>query len=133
MMKKNCEKGMEVFKKKTLIPSEVASGDLLIFFDEMHPKLKQIIESDLMENRAIKWYVICRVNFIRTNVDGEEETTTGHFRNLCERELGNYEDVIESHISQAFRKVRSSFDEFIERGSGWRMNFVESMDKFTVL
>lgn len=100
--------------------SKETSGDFIIFFNEVRPEVQYKLITELEEKRGIKWYLNLKASLIRIGNEGDIEVVTPHFRSITTIEL--IEDTIEKHLEEGFQKIINSFEEFIQRGSGWSLD-----------
>ncbi|CAL1268473.1 unnamed protein product [Larinioides sclopetarius] len=117
---------LDVFSSDFLTPSPAAKWDFLIFLQEIRLKMHDLLVEELQQKRAIKWYCVSKIRFSRETPDGDIEYCTPYFCRKVVIELDT--SMIDEHIEQAFEKIKSSFDEFLENGSGWVFDSVIHME-----
>ncbi|CAL1272260.1 unnamed protein product [Larinioides sclopetarius] len=106
---------LDVFSSDFLTPSPAAKWDFLIFLQEIRQNMHDLLVEELQQRRAIKWYCVSKIRFSRETPDGDIEYCTPYFCSKVVIELDT--SMIDDHIEQAFEKIKSSFDEFLENGS----------------
>ncbi|CAL1293464.1 unnamed protein product [Larinioides sclopetarius] len=117
---------LDVFSSDFLTPSPAAKWDFLIFLQEIRQNMHDLLVEELQQKRAIKWYCVSKIRFSRETPDGDIEYCTPYFCSKVVIELDT--SMIDDHIEQAFEKIKSSFDEFLENGSGWVFDSVIHME-----
>lgn len=59
---------------------------------------------------------------VRQRDGGEEESTIPHFRSTTFQVLDS--DDVDHFLNQAFQQMQNAMEEFVHRGSNWRMESV---------
>lgn len=100
--------------------------DLLRFYSALKSKVIAI----LMENKNrfgnIKFYLNTLVRMVRQRDGGEEESTVHHFRSTTFEVLDS--ENLDHFLYQAFQQMQNAMEEFIHRGSNWRMESVLGLE-----
>ncbi|KFM72581.1 hypothetical protein X975_03589, partial [Stegodyphus mimosarum] len=127
-LKKNfpdCEEALNSFKQYIILPEDGSDEDLTVFLSSVQESVRERLREYLTHNRGIKWYYVVSAKFIRFVTEEEIETTTAHFRSTC---MLNLDENFDDNLSAAVRKIMSSYDEFLERGSGWILDKVKRLE-----
>lgn len=99
--------------------NDTENVDLLRFYTALKSKVIAI----LMENRNrfgnIKFYLNTRVRMVRRRDGGERESTVPHFRSITFEVLDS--EDLDNFLYQAFQQMQNAMEEFIHRGTNWRM------------
>nr|DAC81386.1 TPA_asm: PolB [Parasteatoda house spider adintovirus] len=111
------------FRSRTLYSSK--KNDLLLFLNDLKDNLSHILQADI-DASGTKWYICVKALFSRTAQDGEREIATSFFRS-CNAISLNFNNL-EEQINCAFGKIILSFDEFVNRGSGWTLDEVNYLE-----
>lgn len=77
--------------------------------------------------RDIKWYVNTQVEITKVLDDSSKETISPYFRSKTYTSLLN-DKSDEHNANEAFQKMNQGMEEFVHRGSNWRMNKVNKME-----
>nr|XP_015922599.2 uncharacterized protein LOC107451117 [Parasteatoda tepidariorum] len=99
--------------------------DLLLFLHDVELKLEETLTLDILSS-PIKWYLCLKALFSRRGHNEEREIATSFFRSCNVVSLNC--DSLREQINCAFAKIISSFDEFIDRGSGWVLEEVNYLE-----
>ncbi|XP_042913258.1 uncharacterized protein, partial [Parasteatoda tepidariorum] len=111
------------FRSHTLFTSK--NNDLLLFLEDLKCELFSTLRKYIALS-PIKWYLCVKALFSRTGQGGERELATSFFRSCNEISLNS--DTLEEQVNCAYSKIISSFDEFIDRGSGWVLEEVNYLE-----
>ena len=114
------------FSVQNFVPEDQNCKDLVICLNAMKPLLQHGIEQELLEKNSVKWYLTVSLQLSKTLPDGIEDVITADFSSRNSIEFLAYS--IPSHLDEAFDKIKSSFEEFLQKGSGWvlkKINLIE--------
>jgi hypothetical protein len=116
----------DVFSTYTINPSDNTSCDLTLFLEEARPKIFNVLKEKIETGMGVKWYIIVKVCLSREDLCGGEEIITPFFRSCVSIETNSSE--ISSNIDKAFAKLNNTFEEFMELGSQWVLDYVIHLD-----
>lgn len=92
-------------------------GDPKCFLKEMEANTKHILISDLRRWRGVKFSIVLEAEFSRITPGGEEETSNHQFHSKGEIVMNSGE--ITEKINEARKKIMTSYDTLVARGSNW--------------
>ena len=111
-------------------------GDVLVFLNEMTPSTTTLIEKELNQLRGLKFTLVLVAELEKPaanveqvydeNIEPQMIRTTAYFRSEAQPIL-NLGDIAQK-LNVANAKVMKRLDEFINLGSGWRLNRCETLD-----
>ena len=109
-------------KKHTIqtLPSE--RSDLILCFRGMRSIIRVILRDNLVRHRGIKWNLILKVEMVKENADGRLQYNTAFFRSSMSIII--WKGHITYELNQAFQKLYNSFEEYNNKGSGWRIHSI---------
>ena len=81
-------------------------------------KLKKALE----KSRGIKWFLCSKSLMVKSTPEGEDQTSTPHFRSTCITTTDPH--TIQQQYEEAATKIKSSFLEYQREGSGWQLEEV---------
>ena len=102
--------------------------DPLTLMYEYFPALKRHLAA-LLKNTAIKFYIIMDTTMVKEDQDGFKQRTTAYFNGET-RLLLNHHDIQERLVSSAHR-INESFDQFLRKGSGWRLESINHLQVYS--
>lgn len=104
--------------------------DVLRFYSALKSKIKLILAEQKMKFRDIKFFFNTRVRMVRQIAAGGEETIIPHFRSRIFSSLQH--DDEDHDLNAAFQQMQNAMEEFIHRGSDWRLDVVFSLELYKV-
>lgn len=120
----------------TLKAERAEQQDLMYFFSNRRPQLRNNLLRELRRFKQLKWYVVLKLDMVRYNSDGEQvDEGTPVFRSFTRQVMDA--EAIDSQLDEAFFKMLNSVDSFRAEGSGWMIrkviNMKQSITKFSPL
>ena len=106
--------------------NETEKFDLLRFYSALKSKVTAILMGNRNRFGNIKFYLNTRIRMVRQRDGGEEESIVPHFRSTTFQVLGS--DDVDHFLNQAFQQMQNAMEEFIHRGSNWRMETVLGLE-----
>ena len=119
-------RALNVFSSTYFHPEEESSVDISIFQKSITSKLANTLQSEILEQGAIKWYTVLKILFEKKTVNGDIETIDGYFKSNVKTQLSN--QLLEENIEEAFTKMKKSVEEFLQRGSGWTIKEIRHLE-----
>ena len=122
--------------KYTLKAHEAEQSDLTYFFANRRAQLRRNICRELTERKAVKWYVVVKIEMGRFNSEGDlVDVAVPTFRSFTKQAITG--DVADAQIDEAYFKMLNSLDAFRADGSGWHirkvLHMVQTLTKFRPL
>ena len=105
-----------------------AGRDPLSLMHEYFPALKRHLAA-LLKNNPIKFYTVMDITMVKEDQDGIKQRTTGYF-NGATRVLLNQNDIQERLVASA-HTINENFDQFLRKGSGWRLETIDHLQVYS--
>jgi len=116
----------DVFSTHTITPTDITAGDLSLFLEEARPKIFDVLKEKIELYTGVKWYIIVKVCLSREDFVGDSEFIHPFFRSCVATEINSSE--ISHNIDVAFTKVSNTFEEFMELGSNFELEYIEHLE-----
>ena len=102
-----------------------AARDPLTLMNEKTFDIKRHLIHLLTES-PVKFYIVMTITMVKEDrVTGEKQRMTSHFQGGTRTLLRPAK--INENIDASAEKINQSFDEFLRRGSGWRLETIDSL------
>ena len=126
-LSKRSRKGaiLNTFSEYTLIPDEENRCDFILCFKKLNDEIIQIIQAEIAEKRAVKWRIVVKAQLSRTSRDGGIEVIQRYFSSKNRTQL--IADDITENLELIKLNVINSFENFIQNGSNWVLDHIESL------
>ena len=121
---KYCLKGPLSPKQPTNHPTE--QMDLILCFRGIRNIIKTLLQDNLYIHKGIKWNLILKVEMVKKSGDGRLQYNMAFFRSSMSILL--WKGHIAHELNQAFQKLYNSFEEYNNKGSGWRIHRIYQME-----
>lgn len=99
------------------LPQQDEKFDLDIFLERLGKDIREKIAQKLLTHNGMKWKIIAKILFDRKNPENEIQETITYFRSSNYTEL--VQDSFAEHLYEAFRKIKTLAEDFVNMGSGW--------------
>ena len=116
----------DVFSTHTINPSINTTYDLPLFLEETRPQIFDVLKEKIETCKGVKWYIVVKVCLSREDMFGDEEIITPFFRSCVSTETNS--SKISSNIDEAFTKVNTTYEEFLQLGSQWVLDYIIHLD-----
>ncbi|GBM44867.1 hypothetical protein AVEN_157095-1 [Araneus ventricosus] len=108
---------LNTFEVEKIFRTPEVLQDLLLFLNSKEREVTEILEQRAQEKRGIKFYLNCKIRFVREVSETENEYCDAFFRSKNETCLLKESPV--EKVKTEFVKIQTSCEEFQTRGSGW--------------
>ena len=98
--------------------------DILIALQKFKERMRNATWTELKKHKGIQFYITIQTTLFKTNQNGNVEKRQPYFCGKNRRMLGMGE--FDELFDQSKAKIWSSFDKWLQEGSGWR---IQSVDK----
>ncbi|MES9885136.1 MAG: C2H2-type zinc finger protein [Sedimenticola sp.] len=115
-----------------IYPIKEEKYDLLPFFINIKQQVINHLSNQCRKLNSIKWYMTVHTQLLRESEEGIQETVDTFFRSNTKILLLPDDDNADHMLNEAYQKQFKSFDEFLRRGSGWKLKNVTKMEINTV-
>ena len=106
-------------------PNKREKYDLLLTLEGKKKNILKKLKQELLKRRGIKWFLCSKVKMVKSTPEGEDQTSTPHFRSTCNTAVNDGD--LEQSYHEAVEKIKTSFLEYQREGSGWQLDEVSGL------
>lgn len=117
---------LNVFTSVFFRPQEEDVYDVNRFQQAVQSEVHSLILDLIHSQGPHKWYLVLKVQFEKTSVDGEEESIDAYFKSHMYTQLSA--ENLKENYETAFSKILKSIKEYIKKGSGWRLSKIHHLE-----
>ena len=106
------------------------SKDPLSLMNDYKDRLKHYLTSLLIQNPR-KFYIVMEVRMIKKDRKGTHQKITAYFRSQTRTLLRSTQ--INAMLEESSTKINTSFENYLQRGSGWILESIDYLKVFTAI
>ena len=106
------------------------SKDPLSLMNDYKDRLKHYLTSLLIQNPR-KFYIVMEIRMIKKDRKGTHEKITSYFRSETRTLLRSTQ--INSMLEESSTKINTSFENYLQRGSGWILESIDYLKVFSAI
>ena len=112
-----------VANMKTFYPNDGDSLDILVFFANIKDDVKKHLQNQSIQLANYKWYACVQIELEKIDKEGGKQSAWPHFRSKSYIHMKD-EDTPEYDLNEAFQKMFTSFEKYLQEGSNWTLKKV---------